>query len=62
MSIMIIRYLFNDIIERFPGELEKRFCIRRVVIIQVLDRFCDSLNCLIKGKAIFDGATSQCEV
>ncbi len=53
MSIMIIRYLFNDTIECSPCESKKPVCIRPVVIIQVLDRFCDLLNCLVKGKAIF---------
>ena len=54
MSIMIIRYLFNDAIECSPGESKKNVNIRLIVIIQILDRFCDMLNCLVKGKAIFE--------
>ena len=58
MGIMIIRYLCNDTIPCTPGECEKlvciNVCIRVVLIIQVLDRFCDSLHCLVEGKAIFD--------
>ena len=54
MSIMITRFLFNDTIECSPGESKKPVCIRPVVIIQVLDRFCDLLNCLVEGKAIFE--------
>ena len=49
-----MRYLFNDTIECFPGECKKPVCTRAVVIIQVLYRFCDLLNCLVKGKAIFE--------
>ena len=54
MSIMIIRYLSNDATESSPGEPKENICIRVVVIIQVLDRFCDSLDSLVKGKAIFN--------
>ncbi len=61
MSIMIIRYLFNDTIECSPGESKKPVCIRPVVIIQVLDKFCDLLNCLVKGKAIFEVTSEDIE-
>ena len=54
MSIMIIRYLSDNTIACSPGESKTNVNIRQIVIIQVLDRFCDMLNCLVKGKAIFE--------
>ena len=61
MGILVIRHLLNETIKCSQGESEKNVCIRLVLIIQVLDRFCDSLDRLVKGKAIFDAISEDIE-